>query len=81
MLGSATNPSTPFRANTPDVSTQIAESRTTSETLPHQAIRVDGSFGVSQGQVFIFHAQAPSQYRHGEIGIFCDGIHVISTLG
>ena len=49
------------------------------ETLAHQAIGVGRGFGEGQCQVFVFHAMPVFQQRHGEVGIFRHGIHVIAT--
>ena len=80
MLGSATHPSAPLRANTPLMFVdRLQNAERPAETLAHQSIRVGGRFGVSERHVFIFHAIAAAQQRHSQIGVFGDGVDVVAT--
>ncbi len=80
MLGSATNPKAPLRAKTPlMLEDGLQNSKRPAETLAHERVGAGGSFGEGQRQVFVFHAIAVAQQRHGEIGVFGDGIDVIAA--
>ena len=46
------------------------------KTLAHQAIRVDRRFGVGERHVFVFDAVTEAEQRHGQVGVFGDGVGV-----
>ncbi len=80
MLGRATHPSAPLRAKTAAMLVDgLQDSERPAETLAHQAIRVGGSLGVGECHVFVLDAISAAQQRHGQVGIFGDGISVVAS--
>ena len=49
------------------------------ETLAHQGVRVGGRLGVGERHVFVFDAISQAQQGHGEVGVFGDGVNVVSA--
>ena len=56
---------------------RLQNSKGQTEALTHQPIGVRGRFRVGQRHIFIFDAVSTPQQRHGEIGIFRNGVDVI----
>src|ERR1022692_2366862 len=51
------------------------------EALPHQPARLGWRLGIGQRAVLVIHPIACLEKRHGEIGIFGDGVVMITTGG
>ena len=80
MLGSAIQPSTPFAgeggAMLPD---RLQNAERPAKALTHQAIGIDGGFGISQRQIFVFDAISRCSKGHGEVGVFGHGVGMVSA--
>ena len=56
----------------------LKNSERPAEALAHQAVGVHGGFGKGKGLVFVDDAVALLEQVHGEVGVFGDGVGVIS---
>src|ERR1700688_4986004 len=57
----------------------LQNSERPAEALPHKRVGICRSLGESERHVFVFHAIAVAQERHGEIGVFGDGIYMVAS--
>src|SRR5713101_9183634 len=54
----------------------LQNSERPAEALPHERIGIRRSLGESERHVFVFDAISVAQQRHGEIGIFGNGVYM-----
>jgi hypothetical protein len=80
MLGSATNPKAPLRAKTPlCLKTACRIPNDQRKRWRMRALALVGSLGEGERPVFVFHAIAIAQQRHGQIGVFGDGVDMVAA--
>src|SRR6266436_4683236 len=57
----------------------LQNSERPAEALPHERVGICRSLSESERHIFIFHAVAVAQQRHGEIGVFGNGVDMKAT--
>src|SRR5204862_7799608 len=57
----------------------LENSERPAKALAHQSASADRSFSVGKRAVFVDDAEAHAQDVHGEVGVFGDGVRVISA--